>query len=223
MVFASRRTKKNTENAVLVFPFHIGQKTMSTIDKILSEIRINRAFIRRVWNADKMIYSYADVPALDNRVNLHIGDQKRDGYVVRYRENLGDRLAIPICEFLLGKIGIHLDQPVKGRRHLFSIGSGALGSFVDGVMWGSGIMFDGLNGTRYGGNKPRWWEKYWDANHRKLDIRAVRGPLTREVFLRLGHKCPEIYGDPGILMPLIYPPPSHPKKNCMTIKSFRSA
>ena len=53
---------------------------MSTIDKILSEIRINRAFIRRVWNADKMIFSYADVPALDNRVNLHVGDQEKDGF-----------------------------------------------------------------------------------------------------------------------------------------------
>lgn len=126
--------------------------------------------------------------------------------------NLGDCLAIPICEFFLGKLGIKLDQPVREKRHLFTIGSGGLGSFADGTIWGTGINFDGLNGRRYGESKPRWWEKYWDAKHRKLDIRAVRGPLAREVFLRLGHKCPEIYGDPGILLPMMYSP-SRPQED----------
>ncbi len=172
--------------------------------KAIEDIKRHLRFFRRIRNADNMIFWYEDVHPVDNRVNLHHYDVIRSGYgyydTGSEPKNLGDCLNIPICEYFLSKRGLKLDQPVKRKRHLFTIGSGGLESFADATMWGTGIIYDGLNGSR-------WWEKYWDANHRKLDIRAVRGPLSRQIFLRLGHKCPEIYGDPGILMPLIYTPP----------------
>ncbi len=38
------------------------------------------------------------------------------------------------------------------------------------------------------------------------DIRAVRGPLTRTLCQQLGVSCPEIYGDPAIVLPRFFIP-----------------
>ena len=66
------------------------------------------------------------------------------------------------------------------------------------MIWGSGLL--------------RGKDRYWWSSLRKLDIRAVRGPLTRQALLKNGYDCPEIYGDPAILMPLFYQPVDQVKR-----------
>lgn len=39
-----------------------------------------------------------------------------------------------------------------------------------------------------------------------LDIRSVRGPVTRNILMDLGYDVPSVYGDPAILLPLFYNP-----------------
>lgn len=38
------------------------------------------------------------------------------------------------------------------------------------------------------------------------DYRSVRGPLTRDLILRNGGRCPEIYGDAAWFLPILYAP-----------------
>ena len=52
---------------------------------------------------------------------------------------------------------------------------------------------------------------------RRLDIRAVRGPLTAQVLREHGYVCPQIYGDPAVLLPLLYPV-RHPARNCGALR-----
>lgn len=174
------------------------------MDNIIKRLKRDYRMWNLIHNADDIMLYYPDVKPKDNQVNIHIHDVLKTGYNYydngKYPYNLGDVLAMPIINFMLDKKGIKVDKIVKGRKHLFTVGSGGLRSFQNATMWGTGIMFD------FDQSKRKWWDKYYDANHRKLDIRAVRGPLSRDVFMRLGHNCPDVYGDPAILMPLIYQP-----------------
>ncbi len=181
------------------------------MNNLIERIKRNYHWWQLVHNADDVMLYYPDVKAKENHVNVHIHDVLKTGWKYydngSYPYNLGDVLALPIVNFMLEKRGIDIDKKISRKAHLFTVGSGGLKSFQNATMWGTGIMKD-FNSLF----KGHWYEKYWYADHRHLDIRAVRGPLTREIFLKLGHQCPEVYGDPGILMPLIYQPKAVEKK-----------
>ena len=73
------------------------------------------------------------------------------------------------------------------------VGSILYASSKNAIVWGAGII------SRYQNiKKPK-------------SVLAVRGPLTRARFLELGYECPEIYGDPALLLPRFYKPKSDKK------------
>jgi pyruvyltransferase len=99
--------------------------------------------------------------------------------------NFGDYLSSVIVTKMAALRGCFLDEERPSEARLLAIGS-ILHFARDGDMvWGSGV-----NG------------KVPVERHRftSLDVRAVRGPLTRNFLRRRGIEAPEIFGDPGILV-----------------------
>lgn len=106
-------------------------------------------------------------------------------------QNIGDALSPIVTEWMKKYYNIDTDHYTKKIKHLYAIGSIINSGYQNATIWGSGILE----------NRLFWWRFI-----RKLDIRCVRGPVTRDILLKNGYQCPKIYGDPAVLMPLIYMP-----------------
>ena len=163
--------------------------------------------------ADK-INCFEDVPAIEHSVNIYDYQPMKYGYEMPQGSpyNLGDYLGRVIIKFLLDEKGIDINQSVSEKKHLFAVGSNILGSdnkgnYQNATIWGSGCLLEPSRRAAF----------FQKLSRRRLDIRAVRGPLTRDVLIKLGHNCPEVYGDPAILMPLFYRPQNLIKKYEFTV------
>lgn len=133
-----------------------------------------------------------------NKYGLYQEHSKRNVVNIEYwkrEENLGDMLAPVICQWMLERKGIATDKKINKTRHLLTLGSilGTKGQF-DATVWGSGVH-----------TMKSCAAVFRRSHYRKFDVRSVRGPLTRSALLAAKYDCPAIYGDPAILLPLIFP------------------
>ena len=100
--------------------------------------------------------------------------------------NFGDLIGPIIVAHLIEQRGLR--QPEHTRR-LLAVGSIMKLSRPGDTVWGTGV-----NG------------KSMDAGAAPdIDVRAVRGPRTRETLLGLGTDVPEVYGDPALLWSRFWP------------------
>lgn len=114
-------------------------------------------------------------------------DKPRFGFL-RPKENAGDLLGPSLVDRIVRQRGLSIGDIRRPR--LISIGS-VLHFARDGdTIWGSGIN----------GKAPLSMLQF-----SRLDIRAVRGPLTAAVLRERGFDVPEVYGDPGILTARFWP------------------
>lgn len=107
-------------------------------------------------------------------------------------ENFGDYISLKLVERIVQHPveEVHAAQ-MGSRKKLLAVGS--ILHFAENfdVIWGSGI-----NG------KHLLPQDYCFSN---LDVRAVRGPLTRKFLIENFHiSCPEVYGDPALLLPYFF-------------------
>jgi len=128
-----------------------------------------------------------------------------DGYAES--PNFGDGLNVPLIEYLSGKkvlISKFLPPVVKRNNDTNAvIGSILQWSKDNCVVWGAGYISD---------------QNIKIVRPKKT--LAVRGPLTRKIFLDHNIDCPEVYGDPALLLPLIYNPKTEKKYEIGFIPHF---
>lgn len=105
------------------------------------------------------------------------------------RVNFGDHLAEIVTRQVLALQGLSLDQQVSKSARLLAIGSVLQYSADDDHIWGTG----------WNGKVPEVMFK-----SRRLNLHAVRGPLTAEFLQRRGFAVPDIYGDPALLVPQLF-------------------
>lgn len=103
--------------------------------------------------------------------------------------NFGDLLGPEIVTYVLSQAGLSNDHALSNSR-LLTVGSILHFAKTGDVVWGTGVN---------GKISP----EVHDFNH--LDVRAVRGPLTRAFLMGRDISVPEIYGDPGLLTPMVFP------------------
>lgn len=107
--------------------------------------------------------------------------------------NFGDYISLKIVERMVARpVDVYQKGTVINGPKLLAVGSIMTFARDGDIIWGSGVNGKWLN------------LKYY--RFKSLDVRAVRGPLTR-AFLQdnFGIACPEIYGDPALLMPYLFP------------------
>ena len=128
-------------------------------------------------------YGVKMIPSEKNTVNLEYSKLI----------NVGDTLTPCIVQWMLDKRCIELKKRVSRTKHLMAVGSVIGRGRFDATVWGSGLL-------KERGKKILKRQRLY----RKYDIRAVRGPLTRQALMDAGYDCPTVYGDPAVLMPEIY-------------------
>jgi len=103
--------------------------------------------------------------------------------------NFGDAFNPYLIKALTNRNVVWVNRKYYHKPYLMSIGSILQKSTSNALVWGTGFISADSK-----------------LNENPKKIYAVRGPRTRNRLIELGYSCPEIYGDPALLIPKIYDP-----------------
>ena len=171
---------------------------MSSIQKLKNEIR-EKGFTSATRKVVRHIASKTEKFHIDNLTKSFKVLISKDDILVHWSEgnNFGDALNPILIKLLFGKNAFQASKIINVRnKPVYTV----IGSILEDLnyrnleIWGTGFMFEDGKLTK----PPKV-------------VHAVRGPLTRQVLMKQGIYCPEIYGDPGLLLPFIHTPVSKRK------------
>lgn len=123
--------------------------------------------------------------------------------------NFGDAMSVAIVERILGRPIETITSLSPGQKKFLAIGSIVNYAEEGDVIWGTGVNGKCLQRSDYHFNN--------------LDVRALRGPLSRQFLTELGVECPEVFGDPTLLLPKLFPEfikPEFPTLDYIVIPHF---
>ena len=99
-------------------------------------------------------------------------------------------------------VNYHLLSALAGERPVMCLNKEGSGAYdIDLLFIGSTLHLATANSMVWGAGVLS--EKHLPKVQPR-EIRAVRGPLTRDLLCQAGMACPEVYGDPALLLPLVY-------------------
>lgn len=132
-----------------------------------------------------ILLSSRDYIVLNSWIKIRWGRLKRN--------NWGDDINYFFLERTVNRVPIIYSQTLlskfwKGHNYML-IGSIIHLANENTIVWGSGVKFP---------DKP--------LKKKPFKICAVRGPITRDYLISQGIDCPEVYGDPALLLPELYMP-----------------
>lgn len=167
------------------------------LNLIRKPIRAYYSIVERyIWK--NYIYADRSRPAKKNQVNVYY-------WKPPHTDNVGDLLSQIIINYLLVHYSLQKDQEVSETKRLFAIGSVIDAARCKMVIWGSGLH-----------------HKSARIPNVDFDIRAVRGPETKRMLEQCNVQCPEVFGDPAVLLPLFFSPALKKKFSYTIIPHFSS-
>jgi pyruvyltransferase len=104
-------------------------------------------------------------------------------------QNFGDSINPILIQLLTGKKAVWVNPLYYSRKHVLAVGSILSTANSHSVVWGSGFLSEEDKCVQ-----------------RSTEVRAVRGPESRQKLLEGGVECPEVFGDPALLLPKVYSP-----------------
>ena len=166
----------------------------STVKKIHRKVIRKKQLCKGLFEIRTKEYKYRDRAIstdydLGNNVKLYYW-KLEDNNSDNVKENLGDYLSTIVVRHFISH---STSNKERSSTTLYGIGSILGFRCQNAVVWGSGIL-----------NTDK--EYLYRIKLSNLDIRAVRGPKTREQLVKLGKDCPCVFGDPAVLLPYIYMP-----------------
>lgn len=134
--------------------------------------------------------AFADGKPPHDGLPLYYWNEKWHGRVF---ENFGDIISLKLVERIIGEpVRIYNKDQKPPEKKLLAVGSLLYFANDNDVLWGTGTNAKITNKKAF--------------KFKTLDVRAVRGPLTRKfLWDTFKIQCPEIYGDPTLLFPYFFP------------------